>query len=42
VSEINEKELGRHYNTLEKLLAHPKIRAYVEWKKQRGIARQPE
>ena len=31
----NEKELGRHYNTLEKLLAHPKIGKYVQWKRGR-------
>jgi hypothetical protein len=32
----DEKELGRHYNTLEKLLAHPEIGKYVEWKRGRG------
>lgn len=33
----SEKELGRNYNTLEKLLAHPKIAKFVEWvKKQDG------
>ncbi len=31
-----EKDLGRNYYTLEKLLAHPEIAKYVEWvKKQR-------
>ncbi len=31
-----EKDLGRNYYTLEKLLAHPEISKYVEWvKKQR-------
>jgi hypothetical protein len=33
----SEKELGRYYNTLEKLLAHPQISKFVEWvKKQDG------
>lgn len=27
----SEKELGRHYNTLEKLLSHPKIGSFVKW-----------
>ena len=31
----DEKELGRHYNTLEKLLAHPEIGKYVQWKRGR-------
>jgi hypothetical protein len=31
----DEKELGRHYNTMEKLLAHPQVAAYVKWKKER-------
>jgi len=26
-----EKELGRHYNTLDKLLAHEKIGKFVAW-----------
>ena len=30
-----EKELGRHYNTMEKLLAHPQIAGYVKWKRER-------
>ncbi len=29
-----EKELGRHYNTIEKLLEHEKIRNFVEWLKR--------
>jgi len=34
---FTEKELGRHYNTKELLLAHPKVSKYVEWvKKQVG------
>jgi hypothetical protein len=32
----DEKELGRNYNTKEKLLAHPKLAGYVKWKKERG------
>ena len=31
----SEKELGRHYNSLEKLLAHPQVAGYVEWKRER-------
>lgn len=31
----DEKELGRHYHSLEKLLAHPEIGKYVEWKRKR-------
>jgi hypothetical protein len=30
----SEKELGRHYNTLEKLVAHPAIGKYVAWKRR--------
>ena len=29
----DEKELGRHYNTLESLLAHEEIAKYVAWKR---------
>ena len=32
---INEKELGRSFNTLEKLLRHPKIKKYVKYIKTR-------
>ena len=32
----DEKELGRSYNTKEKLLAHPQIAGYVKWKRERG------
>ncbi|OYP36866.1 hypothetical protein CGZ80_07025 [Rhodopirellula sp. MGV] len=28
-----EKELGRHFNTLESLLAHEQIGRFVEWVK---------
>jgi hypothetical protein len=31
----DEKELGRHHNTMEKLLAHPQIAGYVKWKRER-------
>ena len=31
----DEKKLGRHYNTLETLLAHPEIGKYVQWKRGR-------
>ena len=30
----DEKELGRHYSTLEKLLAHAEIAKYVAWKRR--------
>ena len=32
---ITEKEMGKTYNTLEKLLEHPEVRKYVEWRKKR-------
>ncbi|MEM7656789.1 MAG: hypothetical protein AAF399_11720 [Bacteroidota bacterium] len=28
---INHKELGRHYNSLEKLLSHEKVKNFVAW-----------
>lgn len=28
---ISEKDMGREYNTLEKLLSHPKVKKYIEW-----------
>jgi hypothetical protein len=31
----DEKELGRHYNTMQKLLAHPQLAGYVKWKRER-------
>ena len=31
----DEKELGRSYNTKEKLLAHPQVGKYVRWKRKR-------
>lgn len=27
----DEKELGRHYNTVEALREHPKLSRYLEW-----------
>lgn len=30
-----EKDLGRHYNTKEKLLVHPLVANYVKWKRER-------
>lgn len=35
----DEKELGRSYNTKEKLLAHPEISKYVQWKREKGRAK---
>ena len=32
----DEKELGRHYNTAKKLLGHPEVARYVEWKRRRA------
>jgi hypothetical protein len=32
----DEKELGRHYNTLEKLLDHPGVAKYVDWKRNKA------
>lgn len=29
----SEKDLGRDYNSLEKLLSHPKIVKHIEWMK---------
>ena len=28
----SEKDLGRNYNTLEKLKGHPKMAKYLEWR----------
>lgn len=28
---IDEKELGRHYNTREKLLRHERLRSHIRW-----------
>ena len=32
----DEKGLGRHYNPREKLLARPRLRGYVPWKRKKG------
>jgi hypothetical protein len=34
---IFEKKMGRNFNTLELLLAHPKVRKYVEWRKNHHL-----
>ncbi len=34
----DEKELGRQYNRIEKLLGHPELKRYVEWKRSRRPA----
>ncbi|MHC4402381.1 MAG: hypothetical protein ACYTG0_22170 [Planctomycetota bacterium] len=36
----DEKQMGRHYNTLEKLLTHPGVARYVEWKTKKGVKKQ--
>lgn len=33
---ISHKGLGREYNTIEKLLEHPKLGKFVEWVSKRG------
>ena len=35
----DEKQLGRDYNTREKLLAHPEITKFVRWKRQRSLSK---
>jgi len=35
----DEKQLGRHHNTLDKLLAHAPVARYVEWKRARAVSR---
>lgn len=32
----SEKELGRHFNTVDKLLAHPTLAKYVAWKRRKA------
>lgn len=32
---ISEKELGLKWNTLEKLLEHPDVKKFVEWRSKR-------
>jgi len=31
----DEKQLGKHYNSKEKLLTHPLVAGYVKWKRAR-------
>lgn len=31
----NEKELGKNYNTIEKLMSHPNLKKFIEWVKNR-------
>ncbi len=31
----DEKELGKHYNSKKRLLAHPKVAGYVKWKRKK-------
>ena len=31
----DEKELGKHFNSLSKLAAHPKIDGYLQWKRRK-------
>ncbi len=33
----DEKELGRHYNTMQALLEHPEVEKYVRWKRRKGV-----
>ena len=33
---IEEKEMGRYYNTKSLLLNHPKIKKYIKWIKKRS------
>lgn len=35
INQIDAKELGRQYNTREKLLEHPEVARYVEWRQKR-------
>ena len=35
----DEKEIGRSYNSVEKLGAHPAFAKYLAWKRKRGNAR---
>ncbi len=35
INEIDAKELGRNYNTLDKLREHPDLARFIEWKKKK-------
>lgn len=32
---ISEKDMGKEYNTVEKLLSHDKVNSYINWRKKR-------
>ncbi len=32
---IPEKEMGKYYNTKEKLLKHPQVKKYIKWLQKR-------
>jgi hypothetical protein len=32
---ITEKEMGKRYNTKEKLLSHPEVKKYIKWIKKK-------
>ena len=32
---VSEKELGKYYNTVEKLLNHKEIKKYIKWLKKK-------
>jgi hypothetical protein len=32
---ISEKELGKSYNTVQKLLNHKEVKKYIKWLKER-------
>ena len=32
---ISEKELGKNYNTVQKLKNHPEVKKYIKWIKKR-------
>jgi hypothetical protein len=32
---ISEKELGKNYNTVQKLLSHKEVKKYIKWLKDR-------
>jgi len=34
---IPEKEMGKYYNTKDKLLNHPEVRKYIKWLKNKTI-----
>ena len=34
-SYITEKEMGLNYNTLEKLIAHPDVAKFIDWRRKR-------